>query len=152
MDIKEQEKSEKKTGITKSQKRHMKKVEKRKAKKNLRKEKQKREQEASGKLIEENHNGGLYSAEFTKKAVTWYVGELVKLCQNSGGDPDRFLIGFRGLRPKLQTTLLKWSDDLERTGEFWFFKELLDRYRNNKEDGMGLYEYSNEILTIQGFL
>ena len=44
MDIKEQENSEKKTGITKSQKRHMKKVEKRKAKKNLRKEKQKREQ------------------------------------------------------------------------------------------------------------
>lgn len=152
MDIKEQEKSEKKTGITKSQKRHMKKVEKRKAKKNLRKEKQKREQEASGKLIEENHNGGLYSAEFTKKAVTWYVGELVKLCQNSGGDSDKFLIGFRGLRPKLQTTLLKWSDDLERTGEFWFFKELLDKYRGNKEDGMGLYEYCNKILTIQGFL
>ena len=148
MDIKEPEKS----ALTKSQKRHMKKVEKRKAKKNLRKEKQKREQEASGKLIEENHNGGLYSPEFTRKAVVWYVKELVNLCINSQGDPGRFLIGFRGLRPKLQTTLLKWSDDVERTGEFWFFKELLDKYRVNKEDGMGLYEYCNEIFSIQGIL
>ena len=148
MDIKEPEKST----LTKSQKRHMKKVEKRKAKKNLRKEKQKREQEASGKLIEENHNGGLYSPEFTRKAVVWYVKELVNLCINSQGDPGRFLIGFRGLRPKLQTTLLKWSDDVERTGEFWFFKELLDRYRANKEDGMGLYEYCNEIFSFQNIL
>lgn len=150
MDIKEQE-TLKKT-LTKSQKRHQKKVAKRNAKKALRKEKQLREQEQSGKLIEENHNGGLYTPEFTKKAVLWYVDELVKLCVNSEGDPDRFLVGFRGLRPKLQTTLLKWSDDLDRSGEFWFFKELLDIYRANKEDGMRLYEYCNKVLSIQGFL
>lgn len=136
--------------MTKSQKRHQKKVAKRKAKKEQRKEKQLRDQQESGKLIEENHNGGLYSAEFTRKAVTWYIKELVSLCKNVSQEPEKFLIGFRGLRPKLQTVLLKWSDDQERTGEFWFFMELLDRYRANKEDGIGLYNYCVEIFNAKG--
>lgn len=139
-----------KGGITKSQKRHQKKVAKRKAKKEQRKAKQLKEQQESGKLIEENHNGGLYSRDFTRKAVIWYIGELVKLCKESSTDPSRFIIGFRGLRPKLQTLLLKWSDDLERTGEFWFFMELLDRYRANKEDSAGLFNYCSEILSLKG--
>lgn len=151
MDIKKPEISEKKS-MTKSQKRHQKKVEKRKIKKEIRKEKQLKEQKESGKLIEENHNGGLYSPEFTRKAVTWYIEELSQLCKDCLGDPNRFLIGFRSLRPKLQTTLLKWSDDLERTGEFWFFKKLLETYWEDKNTGKNIYEYCQYILTIQGFL
>lgn len=151
MDIKKPEISEKKS-MTKSQKRHQKKVEKRKIKKEIRKKKQLKEQQESGKLIEENHNGGLYSPEFTRKAVTWYIGELSKLCKDCLGDTNRFLIGFRSLRPKLQTTLLKWSDDLERTGEFWFFKKLLEMYWEDKSTGKNIYEYCQYILTIQGFL
>ena len=139
-----------KGGITKSQKRHQKKVAKRKAKKEQRKAKQLKEQQESGKLIEENHNGGLYSRDFTRKAVVWYIGEIIKLSRDSLVDPNRFIIGFRGLRPKLQTLLLKWSDDLERTGEFWFFMELLDRYRANKEDSIGLFNYCLEILSLKG--
>ena len=125
MDTNQQE-NYRKDGITKSQKRHQKKVAKRKAKKEQRKAKQLQEQLNSGKLIEENHNGGLYSPEFTVKAAIWYIKELIRLCQECESDPDKFIIGFRGLRPKLQTLLLKWSDDLERTGEFWFIME-----RNN---------------------
>lgn len=148
MGILQQETSKK---ITKSQKRHLKKVEKRKLRKEQRKAKQLKEQQESGKLIEENHNGGLYSPEFTKKASTWYLQELVKLCVESIS-PESFLRGFRGLRPKLQTVLLKWSDELVRSSEFWFFKELLDRYRSNKEDASGLFEYCTKILKENGFI
>lgn len=151
MDTKKPEISEKKS-ITKSQKRHQKKVEKRRLKKEIRKKKQLQEQLESGKLIEENHNGGLYSPEFTRKAAIWYIDELSKLCKNCSGDHDKFLIGFRSLRPKLQTTLLKWSDGLERTGEFWFFKKLLEIYWMDKNTGKNVYEYCQYILTVQGFL
>ena len=137
-----------KGGITKSQKRHQKKVAKRKAKKEERKAKQLQAQANSGKLIEENHNGGLYSPEFTAKAALWYIRELSKLCVESRPDPDKFIIGFRGLRPKLQTLLLKWSDDLERTSEFWFIMELLDRYRADKNDSRGLFEFCNSSYLI----
>ena len=102
--------------ITKSQKRHLKKVEKRKAKKEQRKIKQLKEQEASGKLIEENHNGGYYSVEFTLKAI------------------ERFLKDIQCMRLKYQTLLLKWSPDLPRNSEFYFIMEILDYYRENKEN------------------
>ena len=62
--------------LTKSQKIHLKKVEKRKKKKEERKLKQQIEQEASGKLIEENHNNNYYSTEFTIKALNMYIKEL----------------------------------------------------------------------------
>ena len=114
--------------ITKSQKRHLKKVEKRKAKKEQRKIKQLREQEESGKLIEENHNGGYYSTEFTIKAINRYLKDLYEW---SG---INFLRYFQGMRLKYQTLLLKWSPEFPRNMEFYFFKDLLDYYRNNKEN------------------
>lgn len=114
--------------ITKSQKRHLKKVEKRKAKKEQRKLKQKQEQEASGKLIEENHNGGYYSPEFTVKAYTRYLEDLEKW---NGEYLTRYI---QGMRLKYQTLLLKWAPELPRNQEFYFFMRILDYYRENKEN------------------
>ena len=114
--------------ITKSQKRHLKKVEKRKEKKEQRKIKQLKEQEASGKLIEENHNGGYYSVEFTLKAVERFLKDL-------GEWQGEFLTRYiQCMRLKYQTLLLKWSPDLPRNPEFYFIMEILDYYRENKEN------------------
>ncbi len=114
--------------ITKSQKRHLKKVEKRKAKKEQRKLKQLREQEASGKLIEENHNGGYYSPEFTVKAYQRYLDDLMKW---NGEYLTRYI---QGMRLKYQTLLLKWSPNVPRNQEFYLFMNILDYYRENKEN------------------
>jgi hypothetical protein len=114
--------------ITKSQKRHLKKVEKRKAKKEQRKIKQLREQEASGKLIEENHNGGYYSQEFTKKALDRFLKDLGEW---NGEYLTRYI---QCMRLKYQTLLLKWSPDLPRNDGFYFIMSILDYYRENKEN------------------
>lgn len=114
--------------ITKSQKRHLKKVEKRKAKKEQRKIKQLREQEESGKLIEENHNGGYYSSEFTLKALERFLKDL-------GEWQGDYLIRYiQCMRLKYQTLLLKWSPDLPRNDGFYFIMSILDYYRDNKEN------------------
>ena len=116
------------TGITKSQQKHLKKVEKRKEKKEQRKLKQQIEQEASGKLIEENHNNGYYSTEFTIRALNRYIKELSEW---SG----KFLTGYiQHMRLKYQTLLLKWSPELPRNKEFYFLMIILDWYRENKDN------------------
>lgn len=131
--------------ITKSQKRHLKKVEKRKAKKEQRKLKQLREQEASGKLIEENHNGGYYSPEFTVKAITRYLNDL-------GSWKGEYLTRYiQGMRLKYQTLLLKWSPELPRNTEFYFIMTILDYYRNNKENSEdGLRNLVNSFYNRSG--
>lgn len=114
--------------ITKSQKRHLKKVEKRKAKKEQRKIKQLREQEESGKLIEENHNGGYYSSEFTLKALERFLKDLGEW------QGDCLVRYIQCMRLKYQTLLLKWSPDLQRNDGFYFIMSILDYYRDNKEN------------------
>jgi hypothetical protein len=114
--------------ITKSQKRHLKKVEKRKAKKEQRKIKQLREQEESGKLIEENHNGGYYSSEFTLKALERFLKDLGEW------QGDCLIRYIQCMRLKYQTLLLKWSPDLQRNDGFYFIMSILDYYRDNKEN------------------
>ena len=114
--------------ITKSQKRHLKKVEKRKIKKEQRKLKQKQEQEASGKLIEENHNGGYYSPEFTEKALQRFLKDLGEW---KGEYLTRYI---QCMRLKYQTLLLKWSPEIPRNKGFYFLMSILDYYRENKEN------------------
>lgn len=114
--------------ITKSQKKHLKKVEKRKEKKEQRKLKQQAEQEASGKLIEENHNRGYYSTEFTLKAIEYFIKNLSEW-------KGEFLTGYiQCMRLKYQTLLLKWSPELPRSSEFYLLMMLLDYYRENKNN------------------
>lgn len=127
--------------ITKSQKRKQKKVEKRKIRKEKRKAKQLLEQQQSGKLIEENHNGGLYSSEFTEKASVWYMNMILEKLFEMNDNPNRFLLFFRTIRSKIQTLVLKWSDEYPRDFAFYFLVELQDIYRDNKENGGLLLEY-----------
>lgn len=134
-----------KNPLTKSQKKHLKKVAKKRVRSEKRKEKQLLEQQMSGKLIEENHNGGEYSPEFTEKAASWHIRELTDRLPNLE-DPEKFLLYFRSRRPKYQTLLLKWSGQLPRDSRFYFLKGLLDLYWQNKTDGEALKAYTTGYL------
>jgi len=138
-----------KNPLTKSQKKHLKKVAKKRVRSEKRKEKQLLEQQASGKLIEENHNGGEYSSEFTEKAVSWHIRELSERLPDMV-DPEKFLLYFRSRRPKYQTLLLKWSSQLPRDSRFYFLKGLLDLYWQNKTDGEALKFYTESYLGHTG--
>lgn len=139
MDTNQAEISSKKP-ITKSQKRKQKKVEKRRNRKEKRKAKQLLEQQQSGKLIEENHNGGLYSSEFTEKASIWYMNMILEKFLEMNDNPSRFLLFFRTIRSKIQTLVLKWSNEYPRDFAFYYLVEMQDIYRDNKENGELLLE------------
>jgi hypothetical protein len=138
-----------KNPLTKSQKKHLKKVAKRRVRSEKRKEKQLLEQQRSGKLIEENHNGGEYSPEFTDKAASWHLRELFERFPKFT-DISQFLLYFRSRRPKYQTLLLKWSSGLPRDSRFYFLKELLDTYWKDKTDGEALKTITEGYLEHTG--
>ena len=140
-----------KNPLTKSQKKHLKKVAKKRVRSEKRKAKQLLEQQNSGKLIEENHNGGEYSPEFTEKAAAWHIRELTERLPGLF-EPSRFLLFFRSRRPKYQTLLLKWATGLPRDDRFYFLKGLLDLYWTDKNNGEALRAYSENYLVSTGRL
>lgn len=103
-----------------------------------RKRLQKIEQESSGKLIEENHNGRSYSLSFLDRAISHYLSLMCMRVYLK--DPVKYIVFFqKSCRRQLQVLLLHW--DLERKGKTWeyeFFKSLLEEYYDNR--GTRLYE------------
>ena len=118
--------------VTSSQIKKQKKVARRRMRYDKHVTKQTIEQQTSGKLIEENHNGYDYSPEFTSRAVSWHLGNLWMKTNKYRGDHEKFCLFFRGLREKFQTLLLHWSPKRQRDWSFWFIMELLDLYREKK--------------------
>lgn len=107
--------------LTKSQKRHLKKVAKRKAKKEERKSKQLQEQE--GKFIWENlRRDQDYSPEFTSKAATKLIEDIKRA------------IDVRDRKEDIQKLLLRWPTEYPRDQRFYYLKRLLDTYRALKEN------------------
>ena len=94
------------------------------------------EQEASGKLIEENHNGRSYSLEYLNRAISHYMSLLCMRVLL--GDPVKYIVFFqRSCRKQFQTLLLHW--DLEKKGKTWeyrFFKCLLEDYYDHKGENL----------------
>lgn len=123
----------KKDYITPSQVKKTKKVARRRARYDKHVTKQIIEQQTSGKLIEENHNGYDYSHEFTSRAISWHLGNLWMKTNKYRGDHEKFLVFFRGYREKFQTLLLHWAPSRSRDWSFWFIMDLLDTYRELKE-------------------
>ena len=118
--------------VTKSQTKKAKKVARRRARYDKHVSKQTIEQQTSGKLIEENHNGYDYSPEFTSRAISWHLGNLWMKTNKYREDHEKFGLFFRGLREKFQTLLLHWSPKRKRDWSFWFIMDLLDTYREGK--------------------
>ena len=120
---------------SKSKKRKLKKQEQARQKRAARRERQEQEQSESGKLIEENHNGGLYTAEYTEKAADWIWNLVLGQAQELGtSDLKYFMFFFRTWRPRSPTLILKWSDDVPRDTRWTLFVNLLDIYRETKEE------------------
>lgn len=118
--------------VTSSKQKKAKKIQRRRDRYNKHITKQTIEQQTSGKLIEENHNGYDYSPEFTSRAISWHLGNLWMKTNKYRNDHEKFCLFFRGLREKFQTLLLHWSPKRKRDWSFWFIMDLLDTYREKK--------------------
>ncbi len=136
-----------KNPLTKSQKKHLKKVAKKRVRSEKRKAKQLQDQESSGRLIEENHNGLDYSPEFTDKAASRHLSDLQEVL---GLDPDQFLYFVRTRKSKYIDLVLKWPTMYPRDSRFWFFKELLDLYWANPGNGQILKSHATSYLECSG--
>lgn len=97
---------------------------------------QKIEQESSGKLIEENHNGRAYSIPFLDRAISHYLSLMYMRYMLK--DPIKFIRFFQvSCKRQLQTLLLHWNYEKGKTWEYEFFKSLLEEYYDNQ--GANLY-------------
>lgn len=90
--------------------------------------------QTSGRLIEENHNGGDYSPEYVSKVIAWRFFELWMKTKKYEDSEDELWKWFGRLREGLQTLLLHWPDNsLERGPEFWLIYKLLGLWREGKK-------------------
>lgn len=86
----------------------------------------------SGKLIEENHNGGPYSAQYSIE-----LGErLYNIIQNyrlqclspEGGGNELFIQKFRLYRKKIRDFILHWNPDTPKTEAYNYLKSAIETY------------------------
>ena len=99
------------------------------------------EQEASGKLIEENHNGYQYSIHFLDRAISHYLALIYMRFKLN--DPIKFIRFFQvSCKRQLQTLLLHWNYKKGKTWEYYFFMQLLEEYYDNQ--GVNLFRMCKE--------
>lgn len=85
----------------------------------------------SGKLIEENHNSGPYTSDYTielsERLIQYLLQERDKVM--NGPDPEqKFTESFRRYKKKIQTLILHWSPIAPKDFNYDFLKELLETY------------------------
>lgn len=96
---------------------------------------QKVEQEASGKLIEENHNGKAYSVPFLDRAISHYLSLMFMRYMLK--DPVKFIRFFQvSCKRQIQTLLLHWNYEKGKTWEYYFLKSLLEEYYDNQGENL----------------
>jgi hypothetical protein len=93
------------------------------------------EQEASGKLIEENHNGRQYSVPFLDRAISHFLSLM--FMRYTLRDPERYIRFFQvSCKRQLQTLLLHWNYKKGKTWEYYFFMRILEDYYENGGTGI----------------
>ena len=108
---------------------------------------QKIEQEASGKLIEENHNGKCYSIHYLDRAISHYLALMFMRYKLK--DPIKFIRFFQvSCKKQIQTLLLHWNYEKGKTWEYYFFKKLLEEYYDNQ--GKNLYYLCERLFKDSG--
>lgn len=85
-----------------------------------------------GKLIEENHNQGPYSENYTK-ALAERLVEYVTAEQEKS--PEQFVVGFRKYKMKIQDLILHWNPLVQKGPEYQWLKRLLEVYWDNVVGG-----------------
>lgn len=97
-----------------------------------------------GKLIEENHNQGPYSPEYTialserlvqyvnqerDKALNMEPGSILdKRTQEPLSKDEVYVRGFRKYKMKIQDLILYWNPTVQRNNDYYYLKTLLDTY------------------------
>src|SRR5574344_1407771 len=82
----------------------------------------------NGKLIEENHNQGPYTSDYTRKLssrLVQYINDEKNRAINSGSD---FVMGFRKYKIKIQDLILHWNNEVPKTKDYEYLKRLLEVY------------------------
>lgn len=91
----------------------------------------------SGKLIEENHNGGPYSGPYSVE-----LGErlynIIQRYRNQclepdGGGNDWFVMKFRLYRMKIRDFILHYNPDIPKTNAYLYLKSAIETYWDNPE-------------------
>ena len=99
---------------------------------------------AEGKLIEENHNQGPYSAQYTialserlvqyvnqerDKALNMEPGSFIdKRTQEPLSKDEVYVRGFRKYKMKIQDLILYWNPEVPRNRDYEYLKNLLEAY------------------------
>lgn len=115
---------------------------------NIKKEQEhKKEAWERGAYIEENHNGGPYTEDYTKE-LSWRMfsrlvdaKELAMNCEdsnpyliNAGGDRNRMYVMFFWKYKKIvQDLILHWSPDAPKGIEYRWLKRLLETYWDDSD-------------------
>lgn len=136
--------------LSKSQKRHIKRVIKKRDIRDKHIDKLCTQQMTSTKFIKENHNNGDYTKDFTIEASNHYLKTLWNEWQLNCDNGNRYLLSFRRIKSDLQSLLLQWNPEVPRNDTYNLIKTLLDTYRENKEDGNNLLSVSYHEFTKMG--
>lgn len=98
----------------------------------------KKEAWEKGKIIEENHNDGFYSSEFTLKISSRLIEIFSELKNTAGKDNERILYGFRQYRIKVRDTILRWNPAVEYNSDYYYLKTLIETYWDCPENLMNV--------------
>ena len=82
----------------------------------------------SGKLIEENHNQGPYSVEYTMNLTSRLVQYLLEEKTKASGDGTKFIDGFRKYRKKIIDCILHYNPAVPKGPDYHYLKNLLEAY------------------------
>lgn len=105
----------------------------------------------SGKLIEENHNSGPYTSDYTielsERLVQYLLQERDKVINES--EPERkFTEAFRRYKKKIQTLILHWSPIAPEDFNYKFLKELLETYWDEVVTNNNYFALWNNIKNL----
>ena len=85
----------------------------------------KREAWANGKLIEENHNNGPYSADYSKELAERLRAILHNITFEEENSDEKILYRYRQYKMKLRDLILHYSPEAERDWTYEFLKRSL---------------------------
>jgi hypothetical protein len=101
---------------------------------NIQKEKTHKEEAwKAGKLIEENHNGESYSPQYAfelGERLASRIRDIRKACEglSSSEALELCLLKFRLYRQKIRDYILHFPQDIEKTEDYEYLKDLLETY------------------------
>ena len=89
----------------------------------------KHKQEAwdSGKLIEENHNQGPYSEQYTKDLAERLWSRVIEALETQ--DTEKFITTYQGIKAKIRDLIIYWNPEVpENTRVYQVLKLSLELY------------------------